>query len=280
MGARADRAAATLYLDLLQGALTRSLFDENLVPVDPGGTSLKARVAAAMRRALEPRGLVLARRIDSREAFLDSPPIQQIRTAETLIGPVGLAHLRSCIEDVLDAGVEGDFIETGVWRGGAAIFMRGALAAYGDEERVVWAADSFAGLPHPAATLYPQDEGDDSWVEESWFEIPLETVKRNFERYGLLDERVRFLVGWFHETLPEAPIERLSLIRLDGDMYGSTMEALRFLYPKLSPGGYVIVDDYWLPNCRAAVEDYRAEQGITEEPVWVDRSIAYWQRSA
>ena len=91
---------------------------------------------------------------------------------------------------------------------------------------------------------------------------------------------MRFLVGWFHETLPSAPIERLALMRLDGDMYGSTMDALRFLYPKLSTAGYVIVDDYWLPGCREAVDEYRAEHGITEELVPVDRAIVYWQRAA
>jgi O-methyltransferase len=65
------------------------------------------------------------------------------------------------------------------------------------------------------------------------------------DRYGLLDDRVRFLVGLFEKTFPAAPIETLALLRLDGDMYGSTSVALDALYyPKLAPGGYVIVDDY------------------------------------
>ena len=68
--------------------------------------------------------------------------------------------------------------------------------------------------------------------------MPLETVKANFEKYGLLDAQVVFLKGWFKDTLPAAPIGKLAVMRLDGDMYESTMDALKSLYPELSPGGY------------------------------------------
>ena len=118
----------------------------------------------------------------------------------------------------------------------------------------------------------------ESWADLDWLGVPLEEVKRTFERYGLLDEQVQFLVGWFAKTLPQAPIDELALIRLDGDMYGSTMDALSALHPRLSFGGYVIVDDYWLPGCRAAVDDYRREHGITDKIRPVDRAIAYWRR--
>lgn len=272
-----ERTAATLYLDLLKGTLTRSVFDENVVPVQPLGSS-KRRLYAPLERALSIKGLVLARRIRARDAFSDSPPVQ-IKNSETLIGPVGIENIRFCVEDVLDNEVPGDFIEAGVWRGGAAIFMRAMLAAHDDPTRVVWAADSFTGLPSPDESPYEEDQRAGSWAEEKWFAVPLDVVKENFARYGLLDERVRFLVGWFHQTLPTAPIEKLSIIRLDGDMYGSTMDGLLHLYPKLSVGGYVIVDDYWLPDCRAAVDTYRAENGITDDLVRVDRAIVYWQRS-
>jgi O-methyltransferase len=130
--------------------------------------------------------------------------------------------------------------------------MRGVLKAYGDETRTVWAADSFAGLPARGTTHYAEDDTDRTdWAAEAWLAVSLDEVTRTFERYGLLDDRVRFLPGWFHETLAEAPIDELALMRLDGDMYGSTMDALQLLYPRLSVGGYVIIDDYYLPNCRA-----------------------------
>jgi len=104
-------------------------------------------------------------------------------------------------------------------------------------------------------------------------------VQGNFKRYGFLDDRVRFLKGWFKDTLHTAPISRLALVRLDGDMYESTIQALDALYPKLSPGGYLIIDDYGLPGCRAAVDDYRATHGIKEEVRIVDWTGAYWRRS-
>jgi O-methyltransferase len=272
-----QQGAADLYLELLKKTLTRSLFDEVLIPVSPKPGTLKSTVFTPIRRLLTTRGLVLARSKATSDVFATSPPLR-ILNAETLIGPVGIDNLRLCIEDVLRGDVPGDFIEAGVWRGGAVIFMRAALEACGDETRTVWAADSFRGLPKPDLTRYPEDAGDEGWASAEWFAIPLDEVKQNFARYGLLDDRVRFLVGWFHETLPNAPIEQLALMRLDGDMYGSTMDALRFLYPRLSAGGYVIVDDYWLPGCRAAVDNYRAEHGIMEKLVPVDRAIVYWQR--
>ena len=91
---------------------------------------------------------------------------------------------------------------------------------------------------------------------------------------------MRFLVGWFSDTLPEAPFERLAILRLDGDMYQSTIEALRPLYPKLSKGGYVIIDDYALPGSQAAVQDYRREHGISEEIVDIDGTGVYWQKQS
>jgi O-methyltransferase len=271
--------ADNLYLDLLKKALSRSLFDPIVDPLAPSEHTVPGAVFGLLRRLLATRNLVLARAKRASDVFAVSPPLT-VSSAETLIGPVGLDNLQHCIEDVLRREVPGDFIEAGVWRGGSVIFMRGALEAYGDDKRTIWAADSFRGFPSPDVTRYADDAKEDHWAREEGWVVSLDDVKKAFARYGLLDDRVRFLVGWFHETLPSAPIERLALMRLDADMYGSTMDALRFLYPKLSPAGYVIVDDYWLPGCRAAVDDYRAEHGITEELVPVDRAIVYWQRAA
>ncbi len=267
------------YLELLSKALTRSLFDEVVIPLERDTSSLARRLFRPVERLLAGRGIVLARVVSMEEALRESPP-EPVRTAETLIGPRGLDNLRQLIEEVVHSRVPGDLIEAGAWRGGAAIFMRGVLEAHRDTDRVVWVADSFAGLPKRGTTAYPQDEEDTDWSTLTWFAVSLDTVKRNFERYGLLDDGVRFLPGWFHETLPDAPFEELALIRVDGDMYGSTMDALTLLYPRLSVGGYVVIDDYWLPNCRAAVTDFRRDQGIDDEIVPVDRAIVYWRRTA
>jgi len=195
-----------------------------------------------------------------------------------MIGLRRLENIRFCVEDVLRRSVPGDLIETGVWRGGACIFMRAVLKAHGVVDRNVWLADSFQGLPKPDAR-YAQDAGDLHHTAPE-LSVSRSQVEDNFRRYGLLDDQVKFLVGWFADTLPGAPIERLAVLRLDGDMYGSTIQALESLYDKLSKGGYVIVDDYTLKGCRAATDDFRRDRGISDEPIVIDRSGAvYWEKS-
>jgi hypothetical protein len=195
-----------------------------------------------------------------------------------MIGLKRLDNLQFCIEEAITNGVVGDLIETGVWRGGATIFMRAVLKAYGVSERCVWVADSFEGLPPPDTGKYPYDAGD-TLHQARELAVSLEEVKENFDRYGLLDDQVRFLKGWFRDTLPVAAIERLAVLRLDGDMYESTMDALVNLYPKLSDKGYIIVDDYGcIPACRRAVQHYRSVNGITEEIREIDWAGIFWQK--
>lgn len=199
------------------------------------------------------------------------------RHADTMIGMHRLDNIQQCVERVLADGVEGDLIETGVWRGGACIFMRGILEAYDDRHRRVFVADSFQGLPPPDVERYPEDRGDVHFTFSN-LAVSEEQVRENFRRYHLLDERVVFLKGWFKDTLPTAPIDKLALMRLDGDMYESTMDALNALYPKLSKGGYCIIDDYALPGCRKAVEDYRRQHGVDAAIESVDWTGVYWRK--
>jgi O-methyltransferase len=251
----ADGDAAGLYLDLLKRALTRYAFeDETIVP-----------------ETREQTGLDLERRLDGRDW-----PVH----AETMVEMVRLDNLQQLLETVIAEEVPGDVIETGVWRGGASIFMRGVLAAHGDRTRRVWVADSFEGLPRPDDEHYPADRGDQLWSIDL-LAVSLDEVKRNFERYGLLDDRVRFLPGWFRDTLPGAPIDRLALLRLDGDMYESTIVALESLYPKLSAGGFVVVDDFGaIAACRQAIEDFRAAHDIDDPLETIDWTGVYWRRGA
>jgi O-methyltransferase len=156
--------------------------------------------------------------------------------------------------------------------------MRAALEAVGDTGRTVWVADSFQGVPPPDPERYPADTGDTFWT---WDElaVPVEQVRANFAKYGLLDDRVRFLEGWFKDTLPGAPVERLAVLRVDGDLYESTLDTLRPLEPKVSPGGFVIVDDYGcVPGCKQAVDEYRAEHGITAPLQEIDWTGVLWRK--
>ncbi len=277
LGQRANATpAADLYLDLLKKCLTRYLFPEALHPLNPQRGTVRERVLQPVGKALAKKGLALARITpfdpDVRTRGADFP-----LDAETMIGLNRLDNLQRCIEDVLERDVPGDFIETGVWRGGAAIFMRAMLAVRGDTRRRVWAADSFQGQPKPDRQNFPLDANDVFWTMDI-MKASLVDVKCNFARYDMLDEQVQFLVGWFKDTLPAAPIEQLSILRLDGDLYESTYEALDALYPKLSVGGYVIIDDYVLPACRAAVDDYRARHDIDEAVIPIEWTGAYWLR--
>ena len=198
--------------------------------------------------------------------------------AETMIGRQRMDNLAECLATVLDDEVPGDLAETGVWRGGATVLMRAALAAWGDEDRRVWVADSFRGLPRPDPIRWPADEGVDL-SEVGILTVSRAEVEASFLRYGLLDDQVCFLEGWFAETLPSAPVEALALLRLDGDLYQSTWEALEALYPKLSVGGILIVDDYGaFEPCRRAVVDYRDSQGIDDPIQEVDWTGVWWRR--
>ncbi|RZU43184.1 TylF/MycF family methyltransferase [Edaphobacter modestus] len=197
--------------------------------------------------------------------------------AHSMIGNARMTNLRRIAEYVLEQKIPGDFIETGVWRGGACIMMRAVLKAYGVTDRRVWAADSFCGLPKPSPDV-AADCGD---MHHTFSELAIsrEQVQANFMKYGLLDDQVGFLEGWFSETLPSAPIEELAILRLDGDMYESTMDALVHLYDKVSPGGFVIVDDYGaVPGCRKAVEDFREGRKIGSPIQEIDGYGVFWQK--
>jgi hypothetical protein len=246
-----DRALAARYLELLKGCLTRELFlDEE---PDDGRSPEQRRSDRAEGR--------------------DWPA-----HAETMVGRSRLDSLQSCVEQVLADGVPGDLFETGVWRGGASILMRAVLEAHGDLDRHVWLADSFQGLPPPDPERYPADAGGDlSGFDQ--LAVSQAQVAAGFERYGLLDERVHFLEGWFEDTLATAPVEQLAVLRLDGDYYSSTIVALEALEPKVAPGGYVVVDDHGaIEGCRQACADYREANGIIAEIVPVDWTGAYWRK--
>lgn len=197
--------------------------------------------------------------------------------AQTMVGAKRLANVQRCVETVLAEGVPGDLIETGVWRGGVAIFMRAILDAWGDRVRRVVAADSFAGLPAPDEA-FPADAGS-TLHNLKPLAVSRAEVQQNFALYGLLDDQVEFLEGWFKDTLPTVRDRTWAVVRLDGDMYESTMEALENLYPGLAPGGFCIVDDYAFEPCRQAVTDFRATHGIVEPIEQIDWLGAFWRRA-
>jgi hypothetical protein len=241
------------YLDLLRNCLTGLVYADP--PLDWSGEGLRP----------------FDRKV--RENGMDWPA-----RAHSMIGHKRMLQLQRAAEFVLDNDIAGDFIETGAWRGGACILMRAVLKLRGVIDRRVWVADSFRGLPPPNPESYPADRGDHLHTIRA-LAVSLDAVRDNFARYGMLDDQVVFLEGWFRDTLPAAPIERLAILRLDGDLYESTMDALCALYDKVSVGGFVIVDDYGAyPSCRAATIDFRASRRVTERMYDIDGSGVFWQR--
>jgi O-methyltransferase len=266
------------YLDLLKKVLTGFVFPESadkVIELSPGFSPKKLIVRAIIRVAAT-RGvrLVRAGRFDPemRSEGRDWPMI-----AYTMVGLRRLDNVQQAIETVIREDIPGDIIECGVWRGGCAIFMRAVLKAYGVTDRRIWAADSYEGLPKPNVASFPADKGYDL-SENQYASVPLENVKQNFERFGLLDDQVKFIKGWFKDSLPDAPIRQLAVLRADGDLYESTMQILENLYDKVSPGGFIIVDDFnsW-PPCKKAVTDFRKKRSIVTPIEMIDWTGVYWR---
>jgi O-methyltransferase len=247
----ATSSAVDLYLELLKKAVGNRIHDDDL-DLMRGSFTRDASGKLVSSQGASP---------DETLKLLGS--IWPSR-AHTMVGLARLNNIRACAEAVIRDGVAGDFIETGVWRGGACIFMRGILKAHGIEDRVVWVADSFEGLPPSDPAKYPK-ESPIAFHLYADLAVSLEQVRENFARYGLLDDQVRFLKGWFRDTLATAPIGALALMRLD---------------PKLSSGGFAIIDDYNLiPACNAAVDDFRRDRGIQEPISLIEGGGAFWRKA-
>jgi hypothetical protein len=239
------------YLDLMQEVLINAIYQD---------------------RAIDPwsQPVFDARK---RDAGLDWP-----QQALTMIGRIRLRSLRECCEYVLRQQIPGDFVETGVWRGGACIMMAAVLAAHECNDRRIWGFDSFEGLPPPNEALYPGDCGD-QLHRFPQLAVSLEEVTENFRRVGLFSDQIRLVKGWFKDTVKAAPIERIAILRLDGDLYESTIQVLEGFYSRLSPGGICIIDDFGaMPSCRAAVLDFRRDAQISEHLVEIDGKGVLWRK--
>lgn len=251
------------YVELMKRAVSGYLYldqDESGYRYDP-----------ETRRWCDPKTMSPEALEHCRKEGLDWPGI-----GYSMCGFKRLENLEYCLRTAVTNGVPGDFIETGVWRGGACIFATGVLRALGQKDRVTWVADSFNGLPPPDAEKYPADRGS-VFHKEDYLRVSRHQVERAFELFGLRDQNVRFIEGYFEQTLATAPVEKLCVARLDGDMYSSTICALDALYHKISPGGFVIIDDYSVKQCRSAVTDFRQTHGIEAEIKHCDWTGAYWQ---
>lgn len=254
-----DTSSATnLYLDLLKRSVLNEIYLDDELRIlylrdcIAGRDTYDRRVEHQIRHA---RPDVYAALKDARSIgrFLDRN-LSNAAYNHSMIGRLRMDNLHECLEIVRREAIPGDLIECGVWRGGSCIFMAGFLKAHEITDRRVFVADSFEGLPPPT---HPKDAGLDlSPAVFPQLAVDIETVRENFACYGLDGSQVVYLQGWFKNTLRTSTIERLALLRLDGDLYESTTDILQALYGKVVPGGFVIIDDYMLRPCREAVADF------------------------
>jgi hypothetical protein len=261
-----------LYLDLMKRCLTNSIYQD----AEYQSISMTGGIRPFLGKILRSLDIDLVRKTkpELRAIGIDWP-----HSAHTMVGIKRLDNLQFCVEEILKNKVPGDLIETGVWRGGASILMRAVLKIYGITDRTVYVADSFEGLPKRKYEIDKQDPNGKPYPNTD-LAVPLEQVQSNFKAYGLLDDQVRFVKGWFSDTLPRLPTSRLAVARLDGDFYESTMDSLVNLYPKLSVGGFLIVDDFDIQPCKQAVQDYREKYNIREKIQTIDWTGIFWQRTS
>ena len=192
--------------------------------------------------------------------------------ALTMIGLRRLNNFQQIIESVVRENVSGDVIECGVWRGGACIYASAVLESLQSEKKI-YVADSFCGFQKPKNHIDKMA----TFIDEPYLKVSLEEVQQNFKKYNLLNNQVIFVSGYFEQTLPNLQAQ-FSVIRADADLFEPTAEILTYLYPKLSIGGYIIIDDYAIDACRWAVEAYRQKCHITEQVYMIDQSGIYWRK--
>jgi O-methyltransferase len=219
-----------------------------------------------------PDGRLSSRELAGEDRRLRSAGMDWPLHGLSMVGLTRLDDLQACVESVVRDGVPGDLIEAGTWRGGASILMRATLDTLGAGDRTVCVADSFQG--------FPVDDEQGQLNVMDFLAVPVDEVRANFARFGLGDG-VRFVPGFFEETMAALTGGSWSVVRLDGDTYEATWLTLEALYPGLAAGGHVIVDDYGaMPECGRAVDAFRRHHAIAEPLERVDWTCVRWRRES
>ncbi len=182
-----------------------------------------------------------------------------------MMGRARLEQLHAHLDAVRNEGIVGDLVECGTGRGGGAIYMRGYLAAHDIEGKQVWIADRFRAEHHP-------DDIVDVWTD-------LDSVRDGFGRFGLLDERVRFLPGEPGDALREAPIGKVALLRIGPGSAEDARFVLEALYPRIVIGGVVVIEGCDDPERRQAVEDFLTGWGIDAPLDRTDWATVSWRKN-
>jgi len=252
--------ASFAYIQLMKSMVSGIVFNNAEISISPVNLKPKIQVGSTLNAEV--------RKLGKDWTFM----------GDTMTGIERLDNVYYLLSNVISKKIPGDYIETGVWRGGSIIFAKAVITAFGENEsRVIYVCDSFSGLPPGNRNL---DKHDKNWDNKPYLEVPYEVVATNFAKYGLLDSQVVFVKGLFRDTMPplSKKITKLSIIRLDGDMYESTVDVLYQFYDKLSIGGFVIVDDWFGFPARTACEDFFQVHGINPDIITIDKLAVYWEK--
>ena len=273
-GSRADRAVAR-HLALLKDALLDRHYLENELRLSllTAGDGHGRPGAAELRDPV--RGLQEFYRKLERQRFATPGPDDPAATSllpYTAAGKTQLDHLEASLDAVRRDGVAGDLVECGTGRGGGAIFMRAYLDAHEVPETRVWVADRFRSSPEPEAAPSLPDRG----VQD--FQPDLNMVRDGFDRFDVLDDRVRFVQGPVEALVTDGP-ERIALLRVGRSAAEGARRILDLLYDRVAAGGAILVDCGVRTSHRSRVEKFRADRGITTPLQPVDGSAIAWRKA-
>jgi O-methyltransferase len=266
------------YIDLLKSALMGCLENTCYNEVGAGKKSGIKKAFQTILKFLIPKNTKLIRLSQG------SKEERQMRSdstfnAYTLVGYKRLQFLEESVKEIAHKKIDGDILEAGLWRGGASIFIKKMMDIVGLNNQL-YCADSFEGMPKPKLkTDLDSLNGDYSKID--FYTVGLEKVIENFKNFNALDSQVHFVKGWFSETMPllREKIKKISLLRVDCDLYESTLDVLVNMYDKVSEGGFVYIDDYYgWEGCRKAVDEFRLARSIDQALVTVDRDSVYWNK--
>lgn len=192
-----------------------------------------------------------------------------------MTSPDRILSLCEAVGYVHENNIPGDFVECGVWKGGSMAAVARTLKTLNVIDRTLWMYDTFEGMSSPTEDdvdfrgqsadrlLTNADKSRATEKDSIWCRCELDAVKKTLLDTGYPESQFRFVKGKVEETLHNEAPEQIAILRLDTDWYESTRVELEVLFPRLVPGGVLIIDDYghW-QGCRRAVDEYFAENNI------------------
>lgn len=237
---------------------------------------MKKRLINASKKIVQKFGFNIVRYDPS----IQFPPDFDRDTIETIVrvspftqtSPERIFCLCEAVKYIAANNIPGDIVECGVWKGGSMMAVAHTLCQIKDNSRHLFLFDTFEGMTEPsekdvsfqgisASSMLKSSKKEDS--HSVWCYAPLEEVKQAINSIGYDPEKIHLIKGRVEDTIPKQAPLNISLLRLDTDWYESTRHELIHLFPRLSPGGVIIIDDYgYWKGARQAVDEYMKENKI------------------